>query len=258
MKKGNSSDRPAASTGKKPKRRIVLAVVLILLILAIVGDLLGNSETDPVPPISGADASTTENPLMVADFKTGDIFNGFQTEKIGEFGYIEISKCDMETITGEQLTEFCKDKVDGSGLNWVGIVFEDGSGLHVIPGSWWASIPYGSIDVSAATFSDQIGAVVVKSWSDDGSTPMAYEYISFEELHEIQTAVENLVSSEYDGFYSCTVDFCDDNAGYNVSILIDDLDEIGPMEELINSLEDPRIVDVSVTAMKDGKLLGTN
>ena len=73
---------------------------------------------------------------METELHIADVMNGFGTEKIGEWGYIEISKTDMATVTGEQLTEFCQNKCDGSGLNWVGIVLDDGSGLHVTPGAW--------------------------------------------------------------------------------------------------------------------------
>ena len=60
----------------------------------------------------------------------------------------------MSAVTGEQLTEFCQNKCDGSGLNWVGIVFDDGSGLHITPGTWFVQIDYGTIDIETATFSD--------------------------------------------------------------------------------------------------------
>ena len=182
--------------------------------------------------------------------------NGFGTEKIGEWGYIEISKTDMATVTGEQLTEFCQNKCDGSGLNWVGIVLDDGSGLHVTPGAWFVQIDYGMIDIKTATFSDKVGAVMPETWADD--TPIGYKYVSFEELYEIQDGVENLLDNQYGGFYSCTVDFMEDGPGYSVSLLTDNAADIETLEALVNSLGDSRIADIQITAMQDGKITATN
>lgn len=212
----------------------------------------------PTPEPAVSEAVGTDNPLLLADFKTADILNGFQTEKVGELGYIEITKSEMEAVTGEQLTEFCKIRVDGSGLNWVGIVFEDGTGLHINDTIWAFVIDYGTIDIGTATFSDKIGAVVPEEWSADGSAPVSYRYISFEGLDEVQEAVERVVSEGYDGFFSCSVDISDDETGFSVSAIVDDLDGIEPVEALINSLDDPRIVEISITAIKDGKFLGSN
>lgn len=202
-------------------------------------------------------APTPTNPLMEAELHTADVMNGFGTEKVGEWGYIEISKTDMGTVTGEQLTEFCQNKCDGSGLNWVGIVLDDGSGLHVTPGTWFVQIDYGMIDIETATFSDKVGAVIPETWAN-GNTPVGYKYVSFEELYEIQAAVENLLDDQYGGFYSCTVDFMEDGSGYSVSLLADNAASIETLEALVNSLDDDRIAEISITAMQDGKIIATN
>ena len=218
------------------------------------------SEQDP-PAVSSAPvdppAPVSVNPLMEAELHTADVMNGFGTEKIGEWGYIEISKSDMASVTGEQLTEFCQNKCDGSGLNWVGIVFDDGSSLHITPGTWFVQIDYGTIDIETATFSDKVGAVMPETWSD-GNTPTGYKYVSFEELYEIQATVENLLNNQYGGFYSCTVDFMEDGPGYSVSLLTDNAADIETLEALVNGLDDSRIAEIHITAMQDGKITGTN
>ena len=211
---------------------------------------VSSAPVDPPAPIS-------VNPLMEAELHTADVMNGFGTEKIGEWGYIEISKSDMASVTGEQLTEFCQNKCDGSGLNWVGIVFDDGSGLHITPGTWFVQIDYGTIDIETATFSDKVGAVMPETWSD-GNTPTGYKYVSFEELYEIQATVENLLNNQYGGFYSCTVDFMEDGPGYSVSLLTDNAADIETLEALVNGLDDSRIAEIHITAMQDGKITGTN
>lgn len=211
---------------------------------------VSSSPVDPPAPVS-------VNPLMEAELHTADVMNGFGTEKIGEWGYIEISKSDMASVTGEQLTEFCQNKCDGSGLNWVGIVFDDGSGLHITPGTWFVQIDYGTIDIETATFSDKVGAVMPETWSD-GNTPTVYKYVSFEELYEIQATVENLLNNQYGGFYSCTVDFMEDGPGYSVSLLTDNAADIETLDALVNGLDDSRIAEIHITAMQDGKITGTN
>ena len=111
------------SENGKPKRKkwpIILAVVLILGAISYLGgnsvDQKGNSDQPPntstpdnsTPP--DTPAPTAVNPLMETELHIADVMNGFGTEKIGEWGDIEISKTDMATVTGEQLTEFCQNK----------------------------------------------------------------------------------------------------------------------------------------------------
>ena len=246
----------------------VLFLVSLLLLLASCGWVTisdgPNAETsgsEQNPPAESSapvapPAPTPANPLMETELHIADVMNGFGTEEIGEWGYIEISKTDMATVTGEQLTEFCQNKCDGSGLNWVGIVLDDGSGLHVTPGAWFVQIDYGMIDIKTATFSDKVGAVMPETWADD--TPIGYKYVSFEELYEIQDGVENLLDNQYGGFYSCTVDFMEDGPGYSVSLLTDNAADIETLEALVNSLGDSRIADIQITAMQDGKITATN
>ena len=254
----------------KHKKLLIAAVVVVLLLVASAcgGNRSGEKTvpaSSPAPTASEpAKPASSENPLMVADLKTGDILNGFQTEKIGEFGYIEISKAEMQSVTGDQLTEFCKNRVDGSGFNWVAIVFEDGTSLRVVPSSWQVSIPYGSVDIDTATFSDSLGSVQAKEWSQDGSAPVSYKFISFEELQEIQAAVEAVVPDEHKGDgYFCDILTASDGTGYIVSLQIDvDTSEcsdvIASLEDAINGLGDTRISSVEIIAVKDMQIVGTN
>lgn len=169
----------------KHKKLLTVAVVVVLLLAA---SAIGNywDSKKPAPTASPTPSSSeptvspvpSENPLMVADFKTADVFNGLNTEKIGEYGYIDFKKADMEAITAGQLTEFCQLKCAGSGLNFISVVFEDGTGLHINPGSWFVSIPYGTVDVQTGQLSDEFGYVAPASQSEDGKTPASYEYVS--------------------------------------------------------------------------------
>ena len=243
----------------KHKKLLFVALLLVSMLFSL-SSCGWVTITDGPPaetPGSEQDPPISVNPLMEAELHTADVMNGFGTEKIGEWGYIEISKSDMASVTGEQLTEFCQNKCDGSGLNWVGIVFDDGSGLHITPGTWFVQIDYGTIDIETATFSDKVGAVMPETWSD-GNTPTGYKYVSFEELYEIQATVENLLNNQYGGFYSCTVDFMEDGPGYSVSLLTDNAADIETLEALVNGLDDSRIAEIHITAMQDGKITGTN
>lgn len=255
----------------KRRKLLIAALLLVALLLPLTscgwvtltdGPQAETSGPEQDPPAessapSDAPTPTVSNPLMEAEFFTADVMNGLGTEKIGEWGYIQIAKSDMANMTGNQLTEFCQNKCDNSGLNWIGIIFEDGTGLHITPGSWFVQMDYGTIDVETATFSDKVGAVMPETW-ENGNTPVGYKYVSFEELYEIQSAVENLLDSEYGGFYSCTVDFMEDSPGYSVSLLIDDAGSIETLEALVNGLGDNRIAEIHITAMQDGKITATN
>lgn len=263
MKKGSSPEQSTAAGKKRKKWPIVAAVIAVLLILSAIGNSMDDadpsSSPSSSPSVSSEASAPAENPLMVADLKTGDILNGFQTEKIGEFGYIEIPKAEMETVTGDQLTEFCQNRVDGSGFNWVAIVFEDGTSLHVAPSSWQVSIPYGSIDLDTATFSGSLGSVQAKEWSQDGSTPVSYEFVSFKELQEIRAAVEGVVPDEYKGTsYSCDILESTDGTGYiaSLQIMVDAIppestEMIAALEETIRSLGYDQIASIEILAFKE-------
>ena len=253
MKK-NDAGKP-----KKKKWPIILAVGLVRGAISYLGgnsvDQKGNDSPPPdnsAPSSSPAPASS--NPLMEAELHTADVMNGFGTEKIGEWGYIEISKSDMSAVTGEQLTEFCQNRYGGSGLNWVGIIFEDGTGLRVGPG-WQASIEYGKIDIETVTFSDAAGTITPETWDAAGDAPVSYQYISYEEMHEIQAAIEEIVPAEYKGtFYSCDV-MLETDGTYSVLLSIvvdvtppDSTGVISSLEESIQGLGYDNISSVDISA----------
>ena len=255
------------SENGKPKRKkwpIILAVVLILGAISYLGgnsvDQKGNSDQPPntstpdnsTPP--DTPAPTAVNPLMETELHIADVMNGFGTEKIGEWGYIEISKTDMATVTGEQLTEFCQNRYAGSGLNWVGIIFEDGTGLRIGPG-WQGSIEYGKIDIETVTFSDAAGTITPETWDASGDAPISYQYTSYEEMHEIQDAIEAAVPDEYKGtFYSCDV-LLENDGTYSVllSIMVNAIppestEVINSIEETITGLGYENISSVDISA----------
>lgn len=243
-------------------KKHLLAALVAALVMLTACTVTPPGETPPqtVPANTPAETSAppaetvaeNENPLLLAEFQTADIMNGYGTEKVGEYGFIRFSKADMEDITSEQLAEFCEQRYS-SALNWVWIMFEDGTGIHIGP-MWSAQMEYGVTDAENAAFS-QIG-LIRRTW--DNGSPSDYVYISLEELDGLRTSLETMLEREYHAFFSLDVDFSEDSAGYSVSVLIDDENAIETVENLINDLEDPRIAEISITAMRDGKLLGTN
>jgi hypothetical protein len=178
------------NVANKPKRKkwpiIVVAVVILLALVAIVGG--GDKSTDTsadhqsqTPAVTDSSAVSaeetnapnelSENLLLLADFQTADIMNGSGTEKVGQYGYISFSKTDMQTITSDQLLEFCETRYDGSDLNWVWIMFDDGTGIHIGPG-YSAQMEYGTTDADTCTFS-KIGAITRFTENENGETELS-------------------------------------------------------------------------------------
>ena len=168
---------------KHKKLLIAVVVVAPLLVASAIGNYWDSKKPAPTssPTPSASEPSPASvpavNPLMAADFKIADVLNGFD-EKIGEYGYVEIKKSDMEAISADQLTEFCKDKCGGSGLNFVCVLLDDGTGLHINVDSWFVSIPYGTVDQKTGQISEELGYIAPSAQSEDGTTPSGYEYIS--------------------------------------------------------------------------------
>ncbi len=167
---------------KHKKLLIAVVVIVVILAMAAIGNYWDSKKPTPSSPPTPstsepASPAPADNPLMTADFMTSDVLNGFD-EKIGEYGYIEIKKSDMEAVTAGQLTEFCQNKCDDSGLNFVSVLFEDGTGLHINIDSWFVAIPYGTIDVQSGQLSETLGYIEPATRSEDGTTPASYEYVS--------------------------------------------------------------------------------
>lgn len=71
----------------------------------------------------------SQNPLMLADFKIGNVMSSDKSKKLGEYGYIKIQKDELKSISMEDYNEFCNKKVKDSGYNWISIICEDGTGI---------------------------------------------------------------------------------------------------------------------------------
>lgn len=237
---------------KGKKWPVVLAVFLVLCALAY---FFGG--TEPAETKENVDPA---NPLLAADFKTADVKNGYGTEKIGEYGYIQFSKTDMENVTGDQLVEFCETRYDNSGLNWVWIMFDDGTGIHVGPG-WIVQMEYGITDAESRSFS-ALGAIT--RLQADGGTASQFSYVSYETRDAIQADVEALVPDTYKGSgYSCDILTASDGSGYIVSLQIavdteDCVEAIQALEIAVKELENPQIAAVEIAAVKDFQIVGTN
>lgn len=92
-----------------------------------------------------SEKSETGNPLLDAEVTVGDVMNGTKTDKLGEYAYITVPLETMKKVTMEQYDEFCDQKVQDSGYNWVTIDFGNGSGLQ-FQGSTPAVATYGILD----------------------------------------------------------------------------------------------------------------
>ena len=179
----------------KRKKLLFAALLLVAMLFSLASCGWVTISDGPQPETSGseqdppAESSTPvdppaladTNPLMEAEFQIADILNGTNTEKVGEYGYIEFSKSDMEQISEDQLLEFCDQRYSGSGLNWVWIMFEDGTGIHIGPG-YSAQMEYGTTDAEDRSFS-AIGFITKMIEKDDGEieTLDAFTYVPKED-----------------------------------------------------------------------------
>lgn len=103
------------------------------------------NETENQENESESEKSETGNPLLDAEVTVGDVMNGTKTEKLGEYAYVTVPLETMKKVTMEQYDEFCDQKVEDSGYNWVTIDFGNGSGLQ-FQGSTPSVATYGTLD----------------------------------------------------------------------------------------------------------------
>lgn len=101
--------------------------------------------------------------LSLAPVREAPIMNGFNTERIGTRGYIEITKEDLENITAEQYSNFVESVVKDSGYNWFTIFCDDDTGI-CFAGSFGFFAEYGKLDEDGSII-DVIGYISI---SDDG------------------------------------------------------------------------------------------
>lgn len=103
------------------------------------------NDTESRENVLESEESETGNPLLDAEVIVGDVMNGTKTEKLGEYAYITVPLEIMKKVTMEQYDEFCDQKVQDSGYNWVTIDFGNGAGLQ-FQGSTPAVATYGTLD----------------------------------------------------------------------------------------------------------------
>lgn len=117
-------------------------------------------EKEPKPKEQPAEAKAENNPLLEAEFLTADVKNGTKDQVIGKRGYIKIKKSDLKNITNEQFTAFANEKVANSGLNWVSIICEDGTGIS-FAGSISYVADYGTLDIEGC-ITKQVGVIMLE------------------------------------------------------------------------------------------------
>lgn len=104
---------------------------------------------EPKPEAQPAPAEEIENPLLSAAFSLDEVKSGIGNNVLGQYGCIKIDKKDLKAVTNEQFTEFVEQKVEDSGLNWVAIICEDGTGI-CFAGSLSYLAEYGEVDTDGA------------------------------------------------------------------------------------------------------------
>lgn len=115
---------------------------------------------EKVSEIKEQPAEAENNPLLEAEFLTADVKNGTKDQVIGKRGYIKIKKSDLKNITNEQFTAFANEKVANSGLNWVSIICEDGTGIS-FAGSISYVADYGTLDIEGC-ITKQVGVIMLE------------------------------------------------------------------------------------------------
>jgi hypothetical protein len=151
--------------GKKMSKRILAAMLSCMLVVGMTGcgfsdgvkdgmkdaqkqESINDSDkndTESRENVLESEESETGNPLLDAEVIVCDVMNGTKTEKLGEYAYITVPLETMKKVTMEQYDEFCDQKVQDSGYNWVTIDFGNGSGLQ-FQGSTPAVATYGTLD----------------------------------------------------------------------------------------------------------------
>lgn len=110
------------------------------------GSQKGITPTEPQEPAQAAQepaqAANEANPLLALEVQTRPVMNGFKTERIGTWAYIETTKEFMSSVTDQQLYDYLSE-LSAGGYNWFNVFFEDGTGLWTISP---ALIEYGQAD----------------------------------------------------------------------------------------------------------------
>ena len=166
--------------GEKKKSGCLKSVLIAIVVFIALGAVFGGSEDDtksidtppaqeqqnvgtpetpsgPTPAPAAPEtpeapekpAEEIENPLLSATFSLDEVKSGVGDNALGQYGYIKIDKKDLKTVTNEQFTEFAEQKVQDSGLNWVSIICDDGTGI-CFAGSISYVAEYGEVDTDRA------------------------------------------------------------------------------------------------------------
>ena len=108
------------------------------------GSQKGITPAEPQEPAAQepTPAANEANPLLALEVQTCPVMNGFKTEQIGTWAYIETTKEFMSSVTDQQLYDYLSE-ISTEGYNWFNVFFEDGTGLWTISP---ALIEYGQAD----------------------------------------------------------------------------------------------------------------
>lgn len=117
----------------------------------------GTTPTAPQEPIETPQGPTqageSENPLDALPLQTRPVMNGFKTERIGTWAYIETTKSFMAGVTDQQLYDYLTG-LSTEGYNWFNVFFEDGTGLWTFSPAF---IEYGKADQDEGGSVEYIG-----------------------------------------------------------------------------------------------------
>ena len=117
----------------------------------------GNTPAEPQeptePPQEPGQAASAVNPLLALDVQTRPVMNGFKTERIGTWAYIETTKEFMAGVTDQQLYDFLSE-LSAEEYNWFNVFFEDGTGLWTISPVF---VEYGEADRNEGGSVEYIG-----------------------------------------------------------------------------------------------------
>lgn len=100
------------------------------------------AEAPEKPVQEPAQAANEANPLFSLVVHTRPVMNGFKTERIGTWAYIDTTKEFMSSVTDQQFYDYLSE-LSAEGYNWFNVFFEDGTGLWTISP---ALIEYGQAD----------------------------------------------------------------------------------------------------------------
>ncbi|CAB1240183.1 exported protein of unknown function [Ruminococcaceae bacterium BL-4] len=121
---------------------------------------VSSSTSNSTIPKTSVSSKASSNPLMNYNFVTQDERSG-SGKTIGKYGYISASKELTKNATQDQFKEFINAHVKDSGLNYVSIIFEDGTGI-CFTGSNTEIIDYGNLNKDGS-LKESIGTITLSN-----------------------------------------------------------------------------------------------